>query len=140
METKTQHMRRMRLRVKYWRVTPDSEPLFKLGKRETDMENAAVVQELARKLEAAAVKYDARILKRHQRNPRVYHNPHALGLYRARIKEVLADVERGAPPRLAIVAAFSGSLRQAFLRAAGFPEDWSENAGFAYYPVTKRKL
>jgi|SRR6185295_864371 len=32
MESKTEHMRRMRLRVKYWRVTPDSEPLFKLGK------------------------------------------------------------------------------------------------------------
>ena len=32
MESKTEHMRRMRLRVKYWRVTPDSEPLFKLRK------------------------------------------------------------------------------------------------------------
>jgi hypothetical protein len=27
METKTQHMQRMRLRRKYWRVTPASPPL-----------------------------------------------------------------------------------------------------------------
>jgi hypothetical protein len=93
---------------------------------------------LAQKLELAAVKYDARILKRHQRNARVYHNPHALGLYRARLKDVLADVARGASPREAIVAGFEGSLRQAMLRACGFPADWSDGDTTWYYrPVTK---
>ena len=92
---------------------------------------------LASKLELAAVKYDGRILKRHQRNPRVYHNPHALGLYRARIADVLADVARGASPREAIVAGFEGTLRQAMLRACGYPADWSESGTIAYSPVTK---
>ena len=34
MESKTEHIRRMRLRVRYWRVTPESESMFKLGKVE----------------------------------------------------------------------------------------------------------
>jgi len=96
---------------------------------------------LAQKLELAAVKYDARILKRHLRNAKVYHNPYALGLYRARIVEVLADVERGASPREAIVAGFEGTLRQAMLRACGFPADWSDNLSLTYKPVMPgRKL
>jgi len=95
------------------------------------------MKSLADKLELAAVKFDARILKRHQRNARVYHNPHALGLYRARIAEVLMDVDRGASPREAIVAGFEGTLRQAMLRACGFPADWSESESLTYRPVTK---
>jgi len=94
------------------------------AKDERDLKRAQTT--LADRLELAAVKYDARILKRHQRNARVYHNPHALGLYRARITQVLADVARGASPREAIVAGFEGPLRQAMLRACGFPADWSE--------------
>lgn len=59
----------------------------------------------------AATRYDVRQSKGKR------YNPYALGQYFMRIDEVCADIERGADPRDAIVAAFSGSLLSAMLKA-----------------------
>lgn len=83
------------------------------------------------KLIAAATKYDARQAKSR------HYNPHALGQYFQRIDEVCADIERGADPAAAIARGFTGSLRNAMLKAAGVTFNGSEDTAWHYRPVTK---
>jgi hypothetical protein len=70
------------------------------------------------------------------------YNPYALGLYLKRIEDVLADIERGAPVREAIIAAFSGSLLSHALKAVGEQKATKDElSGFGksicYQPVTE---
>jgi hypothetical protein len=60
----------------------------------------------------AATRYDVRQSKGKR------YNRYALAQYFARIDDVCADIDNGATPRAAIVAAFSGSLLNAMLKAA----------------------
>jgi hypothetical protein len=59
----------------------------------------------------AATRYDVRQSKGKR------YNHYALPQYFARIDEICADIERGADPRAAIAAAFTGSLLNAMLKA-----------------------
>jgi hypothetical protein len=68
---------------------------------------------LQEKLVHALTAYD-----RKQSTKRGY-NPNALGIYFQRIDDVIADIDRGADPRAAIVAGFTGRVQDAALRGAG---------------------
>jgi hypothetical protein len=59
----------------------------------------------------AATRYDVRQSKGKR------YNQYALGQYFIRIDDVCADIERGADPRAAIVAAFTGPMLNAMLKA-----------------------
>lgn len=59
-----------------------------------------------------ATRYDVRQSKGKR------YNVYALAQYLTRIDDVCADIERGATPRAAIVAAFTGPLLAAMLKAA----------------------
>lgn len=61
----------------------------------------------------AATRYDVR----QSRGKR--YNVYALAQYLARIDDVCADVERGATPRAALIAAFSDRLLSALLKGIG---------------------
>jgi hypothetical protein len=82
----------------------------------------------------AATRYDNRQSKGKR------YNVYALGQYLIRIDDVCADIERGAEPRAAIVAAFSGPLLNAFLKAIETaPATRDEMTGlgkYTYQPVT----
>jgi hypothetical protein len=80
----------------------------------------------------ALLEYDRRQMRRDD------WNPHALRLYRLRAKDVADDVSRGADPRLAILAAFSGNVLRAALRPFGWTATTDEVRGKAitYQPVT----
>ena len=80
---------------------------------------------------AAATKYDARQAKSR------YYNPYALGQYLMRIDEICADIERGADPAAAIARGFTGTLRNALLKAAGVTFTGAEDTAWHYRPVTK---
>jgi hypothetical protein len=67
----------------------------------------------------------ATVYDRRQSHGKRY-NAYALGQYMLRVDEVLADVAAGAKPRDAIVAGFSGPLRSAMLKAAGYGTDHME--------------
>lgn len=71
------------------------------------------------RLNAAAERFDTLQLDRSRRSPRGYHKPYALALYRERVARVVDDVANGATERDVIIAAFTGSLRTAMLRAIG---------------------
>ena len=49
------------------------------------------------------------------------HNPHALGIYFQRVDEICADIDKGADPRAAIMAGFSGRVADACLKALNLP-------------------
>lgn len=70
------------------------------------------------------------------------HNPYALGQYLARLAEIEADVAAGAAWRSAVIAAFSGRLQDACLRAIGATASTihEERAQpVAYTPVSSRQ-
>lgn len=70
---------------------------------------------------------------------RPHHNPHALGIYFQRVAEVLADVERGADVRAAVIAGFCGRLVDFILRGLKLKitTKFEARGGFCYYPVTE---
>jgi hypothetical protein len=67
------------------------------------------------------------------------YNRYAPAQYFARIEEVIADAEDGAPVRDAVVAAFSGRLLDKMPEAAGVPPAAPEDrCGTAFYePVAE---
>lgn len=90
---------------------------------------------LKTKLISAATKYDELQAKRAAKNPRANHNPFALGIYFGRIDDIERDIDAGAEPAAAISAGFSGTLRNAILKGAGFEKNEIENGGWVYKPV-----
>jgi len=64
-------------------------------------------------LVSAATQFDAKQAKKR------YWNPYALPQYLARIDDVMADIEHGAPIRAALLAGFSDRLLSAMLKAVG---------------------
>jgi hypothetical protein len=101
--------------------------------------NSDEITALSRKLVSAATEYDRREAARAARSKHGRHNPYALPQYFARIEEVCANIAQGAEVRPAIVAGFTGSLRNAFLKAAGLPkfnEDTDdESRSWCYVPA-----
>ena len=88
-----------------------------------------------RKLVMALTEYD-----RKQAGKRGY-NPYALGQYIARLHDIDADIENGAPVRDAIVAAFSGRLLDVCLRAVGEPKAQlsdRRSSSYCYRPASGR--
>jgi len=79
----------------------------------------------------AATRYDEKQSKRPG------HNPYALGQYLARIDEVCADIAAGAAEADAISAAFTGTLRNALLKACGLKKSDSEPSGLFYVPASQ---
>jgi hypothetical protein len=82
----------------------------------------------------AATRYDERQSKRK------CYNHYALAQYLMRIDDVCTDIERGATPRDAVVAGFSGPLLNALLKAidtAKATDDEQRGVGKLFYqPVT----
>lgn len=95
--------------------------------------------DLSRALVSAATRYDEKEQARARKNPRAHYNPYALPQYFARIEEVAANVKAGAEVRPAIIAGFSGSLRNAMLKAAGLPkfnpDTDDESRSWTYVPA-----
>lgn len=87
---------------------------------------------MKQKLVHAFTEYD-----RKQSTRRGY-NPFALGQYFLRIDEICADIDRGAKPREAILAGFTGRLADVALRAIGEPtttmKEW-QGGPVCYQPV-----
>jgi len=81
----------------------------------------------------AATAYDRRQAKGTR------YNPYALGQYLQRIADVEADIARGAKPRAALIAAFSGRFLDAMLKAVGEPPHTREEkrGDWTYQPVTE---
>lgn len=65
------------------------------------------------KLISALTQYDEKQSKRK------FYNPHALGIYFQRVDEVMADIERGATVRQALLAGFNDRLLDVCLKAVG---------------------
>lgn len=66
------------------------------------------------------------------------YNRYALGIYLGRVDDVQRDIDAGASVRAAIVAGFTGILRDAVLRGVGepkFSESEAESSSWAYQPV-----
>ncbi|RPJ39984.1 MAG: hypothetical protein EHM35_00700 [Planctomycetaceae bacterium] len=108
----------------------------------TDADVAVQWESVRLRLVNAATAYDGKEHDAADRNPRRRHyNPHALPQYLARVDEIVADMQRGAAPREAILQGFSGRLGDAFLKALGLPaSDKAERcryAGLIYRPVTQ---
>lgn len=84
----------------------------------------------------AATRYDVRQSKGKR------YNHYALAQYLRRIDEVCADIEAGATPRAAIIAAFTGSLQTAMLKAVheapGTRDDITGAGRVVYQPVAKK--
>lgn len=81
----------------------------------------------------AATQYDIR------QSRKWGYNPYALGQYLMRIDEVCNDIERGAPPREALLRAFSDRLLDTLLRAIGEPKhEKAEKHSRIYYGPVKR--
>ena len=69
-----------------------------------------------------------------------FYNPHALGIMFQAVDDVCADIERGADPRNAIMAAFNDRLLDHVLRSVGLPTATTEEhhaLPYIYSPVTK---
>ena len=88
---------------------------------------------LKNKLIAAASAYDRR------RANKPGYNIHALGQYFARIDEVISDIDAGATPRAALLAAFSDRLLDAFLKGIGEQRHTKQEitAAWSYEPVAR---
>lgn len=94
---------------------------------------------LKNKLISAVTQYDEKELKRSIKNPRAHYNPYALNQYLARVNDIEDDVDAGADPAKAITAGFSGRLRNAVLKAAGFEKNETENGSWTYQPVARKE-
>jgi hypothetical protein len=84
----------------------------------------------------AATRYDERQSKGKR------YNVYALAQYLTRIDDVCADIERGATPRDAIVAGFTGPLLNAMLKAvhadtASRDEMTGLGKGWTYQPASE---
>lgn len=70
-----------------------------------------------------------------------YHNAYALAQYLNRIDDVMADIERGATPRDACCAAFTGLVLKSALKAIEAPEasrdELSGLGKFTYVPASQ---
>jgi hypothetical protein len=88
---------------------------------------------LKNKLIAAASAYDRR------RTTKPGYNIYALAQYFARIDEVLADIDAGATPRAALLAAFSDRLLDALLVGIGEQKHAKEEktAAWSYQPAAR---
>lgn len=73
------------------------------------------------KLVSAATAYDQRC-EAQERRRRYPVNIYRLGHILGRIDEVMADIEAGASPRAALLAAFNDRLLDALLKAVGEPK------------------
>jgi len=98
------------------------------------------VSPLHRLLSHAVTQYDRQQL---ERSP-ARHNIYALGHYLGRVHAIVADVERGAEPRAAILRGFTGALLRVALRAAKLPKATPDEARgdgrWCYEPVTPDPL
>ncbi len=83
----------------------------------------------------AATKYDEKEMKRAMKNPRANYNIYALGHYLSRIDDIEKDVDAGADLCAAITAGFTGSLRNAILKGAGYAKNDTDSGGWVYSPV-----
>lgn len=88
---------------------------------------------LKNKLIAAASAYDRR------RAEKAGYNIYALAQYFMRIDEVISDINAGATPRAALLAAFSDRLLDALLVGIGEPKHVKEEktAAWAYQPAAR---
>lgn len=71
------------------------------------------ISDLRASLVHGLTRYDRRRVNRRD------YNPYALAQYLARIDEIMEDIDRGATPRAAVIAAFSGQLCDVALKAIG---------------------
>lgn len=90
----------------------------------------------------AALIHAATAYDRRQASGKRY-NPYALAQYFARIEEIESDIAKGAPPRAALCAAFTGPLLTAMLKAINeTPPTRDELSGagkpWTYQPVSNR--
>lgn len=88
--------------------------------------------EIRFKLAQAVTTYDRK------QATRKHYNRYALGQYLTRVAEVREDIERGATPRAAVLAGFTGPLLTACLRAIGEPKATREDElckGYFYKPA-----
>ena len=86
------------------------------------------------KLLSALTQYDAK------QSTKRGHNPYALGIYFARLDDIMADIEKGATPRAAICAGITGRLADVCLRAVGLPITKEEDAprgAWHYVPASE---
>lgn len=70
------------------------------------------------------------------------YNPYALGIYFARVDDIMRDIEAGADVRAAIVAGFTGRLADHCLRALKLPITTKEEAfgSPVYRPVKAQEI
>jgi len=92
------------------------------------------------KLISALTQLDAKEFARTKGKREKGYNPHALGIYFARVDDICADVQAGADLRAAIVAGFTGKCLVACLRALDLPNATNdERSGFGkpvcYTPI-----
>ena len=73
-------------------------------------------KELHGQLDVLVTKYNHQIMRRHLRNPRVYYNPFALGLYLKAVDLVIADVIYGYDLRYALSRNFTDHILNYLLR------------------------
>ena len=77
-----------------------------------------------------------------QESRKAGYNVHAMAQYETRLKEVMKDIENGAPIRDAIVAGFNGRLANALLKVAGqsaYTHEDATSGGLFYKPAAKKK-
>ena len=71
------------------------------------------------------------------------HNLNALGIYFARVDDIMADLESGADLRQAVIAGFTGAVQAACLRALHLPaannDEWSGKGAGLYYVASNQK-
>lgn len=92
-------------------------------------------QEIRFRLTHALTEYDRKQSKKR------FYNPYALGQYLLRLDSVCEDIEQGAEPRQAILAAFNDRLLDVCLRALKLPistNDETINASIVYNPVSTK--
>lgn len=84
------------------------------------------------KLISALTQYDEKQSKRK------FYNPHALGIYFERVDYVMADIERGATVRQALLAGFNDRLLDVCLKAVGeqpFTKEEMYSQSMVYTPA-----
>jgi hypothetical protein len=86
----------------------------------------------------AATEYDRKAEARAAKRRQPF-NHYSMSHYLARIDDVVQDVAKGAKPRAAIIAGFSGSICDAMLRAIGEPRHTESERGgsITYRPASE---
>jgi hypothetical protein len=87
--------------------------------------------EISLRLVNAVTTYDRK------QSTKKYYNVYALAQYLKRVGEIVADIERGADVRKAVVTGFSGRIADACLKALQLPKSTRDEAlgGMVYQPV-----